>query len=62
MDINNVGVIQEKEGDELFIDLIKARKHLFNIESADYKDGNVSDNVMEEISLVMNDSGEYTEF
>lgn len=54
---NIVGAIEEKEGNELFIDLIKARKNVFNIESADYKDGNICDNVMQEINMAMHESG-----
>lgn len=54
---DEITAIQVKEGDDLFIDLVKARKNAFNLESSDYKDSNVVENVMKEISKIMNESG-----
>lgn len=54
----DVGEIQEKEGDELFLDLIRARKQFFSKESSDYKDSSIVENAMEEISEIMGVPGE----
>lgn len=46
-----------KDGDELFLDIISSRRQFFNPESPDYKDSNVRDAAMAEISKIMNEPG-----
>lgn len=53
----NVGDIQEKEGDDFFLDLIRARRNFFSKESPDYKDSNVVQNAMQEISDIIGQPG-----
>lgn len=50
------------QGDSLLIDLVRARPHLYDKESKDFKDANMKRNSWEEIGVILNVPSEYLGF
>lgn len=57
IDMNSSIDVIEKESDDLFLDLIKARPCLYDKKLPEHHNKIVVENAMEEISFIMQDSG-----